>query len=56
VLGDDVQIGCNAVLNPGTLIGPRSMVYPGTVLGKGYYAQDLMIKLRQAIETAPVRP
>ncbi|MFC6017660.1 hypothetical protein ACFP2T_15770 [Plantactinospora solaniradicis] len=56
VLGDDVQIGCNAVLNPGTLIGPRSMVYPAAVLGKGYYPQDLMIKLRQSTETAPLRP
>lgn len=28
VLGDRVEIGCNAVLNPGTLIGMNSVVYP----------------------------
>ncbi len=28
VLGDRVEIGCNAVLNPGTVIGRDSIVYP----------------------------
>ena len=28
ILGDKVQIGCNAVLNPGTVMGPNSMIYP----------------------------
>ena len=28
VLGDAVEVGCNAVLNPGSLLGPRSVVYP----------------------------
>ena len=28
VLGDRVEIGCNAVLNPGTLIGMDTVVYP----------------------------
>ena len=23
-----VEVGCNSVLNPGTVIGPRSNVYP----------------------------
>lgn len=27
-IGDRVQIGCNCVLNPGTLIGKESVVYP----------------------------
>ena len=27
-LGDNVEIGCNAVLNPGTVIGPNTNVYP----------------------------
>lgn len=27
-LGDYVEIGCNSVLNPGTIIGPYSRVYP----------------------------
>ncbi len=28
ILGDCVEIGCNAVLNPGTIIGKNSSVYP----------------------------
>ena len=28
MLGDDVEVGCNSVLNPGTVIGRRSNVYP----------------------------
>lgn len=30
LLGDRSEIGCNAVLNPGTIIGPGSVVYPNT--------------------------
>jgi NDP-sugar pyrophosphorylase family protein len=28
ILGDDVEIGCNAVCNPGTVIGRRTTIYP----------------------------
>lgn len=28
MLGDNVEVGCNSVLNPGTIIGPDSNVYP----------------------------
>ena len=28
MLGDFVEVGCNSVLNPGTVIGPRSNIYP----------------------------
>ena len=28
ILGDRVEIGCNSVLNPGTVIGPDTNVYP----------------------------
>ena len=28
MLGDFVEVGCNSVLNPGTVIGRRSNVYP----------------------------
>ena len=28
ILGEGVQVGCNAVLNPGTLIGKGCLVYP----------------------------
>ncbi|HIS31356.1 MAG TPA: UDP-N-acetylglucosamine pyrophosphorylase [Candidatus Limivivens intestinipullorum] len=28
MLGDEVEVGCGSVLNPGTVIGPRSNIYP----------------------------
>ncbi len=28
ILGDHVEVGCNSVLNPGTVIGKNSIVYP----------------------------
>ncbi len=28
ILGDFVEVGCNSVLNPGTVLGPHCMVYP----------------------------
>lgn len=28
MLGDYVEVGCNSVLNPGTVIGPHSNIYP----------------------------
>ena len=52
ILGDDAQTGCNSVLSPGSLVGPRSLVYANVSLRKGYYGADTVIKLRQTIETA----
>lgn len=28
ILGDFVEVGCNSVLNPGTILGRHSSVYP----------------------------
>jgi UDP-3-O-[3-hydroxymyristoyl] glucosamine N-acyltransferase len=28
MLGDCVEVGCNSVLNPGTIIGRNSNIYP----------------------------
>ena len=27
-IGDEVEVGCNSVLNPGTIIGRKSIIYP----------------------------
>jgi len=52
VLGDDAQTGCNAVLNPGCILGQRTLVYANLSLRKGYYAPDTVVKLRQTAEIA----
>jgi UDP-N-acetylglucosamine diphosphorylase / glucose-1-phosphate thymidylyltransferase / UDP-N-acetylgalactosamine diphosphorylase / glucosamine-1-phosphate N-acetyltransferase / galactosamine-1-phosphate N-acetyltransferase len=50
ILGDGVQTGCNSVLNPGVLVGPRSLIYANLSLRKGIYPADTIIKLRQETE------
>jgi UDP-N-acetylglucosamine diphosphorylase / glucose-1-phosphate thymidylyltransferase / UDP-N-acetylgalactosamine diphosphorylase / glucosamine-1-phosphate N-acetyltransferase / galactosamine-1-phosphate N-acetyltransferase len=43
ILGDEVDIGCNAVTMPGTLVGPRSIVYPGVTV-RGMAPADSIVK------------
>ncbi len=49
ILGDGVQTGCNAVLNPGCIVGPGTLVYANTSLRKGYHPAGSIIKLRQNV-------
>ena len=35
MLGDNVEVGCNSVLNPGTVIGRESNIYPLSMV-RGY--------------------
>lgn len=44
ILGDRVQTGCNAVLQPGTLLGKDSVVYPGVTTGSGFFPPGSKIK------------
>jgi len=54
IVGDEVEIGCNAVLNPGTILGRRSLAYALTSLS-GYYPPESVIKLRQRVEVVERR-
>lgn len=52
MLGDSVEVGCNSVLNPGTVIGPHASIYPlscvrGTVPACSIYKDQNHIVLRQ---------
>lgn len=46
VIGDHAEIGCNSVINPGSLIGRRSIVYPLSSYG-GVLPADSILKTRQ---------
>ncbi len=46
IIGDHAEIGCNSVINPGSLIGRRSILYPGTVW-QGIVPADTIVKTRQ---------
>ena len=47
ILGDHAEVGCNAVLNPGSVIGRRSVVYPGAQW-RGVLPANSIAKLRQS--------
>ena len=32
MLGDNVEVGCNSVLNPGTVVGRNSNIYPTSMV------------------------
>ncbi len=48
ILGDGAEVGCNAVLNPGTILGPRSLVMP-TLSFSGCLPADTIAKARQTV-------
>lgn len=48
MLGDFVEVGCNSVLNPGTVIGRNSIVYP-TSCARGVIPADSIYKNSGAI-------
>ena len=37
IIGDNVEIGCNAVLSPGVLIGKDNWIYPNCTVSKGFH-------------------
>lgn len=43
ILGDRAEVGCGSVLNPGTVIGKRTQVYPLT-MARGVYPSDSIVK------------
>lgn len=43
MLGDNVEVGCNSVLNPGTVIGKNTNVYPLSFV-RGYVAENSIYK------------
>lgn len=48
MLGDNVEVGCNSVLNPGTVIGRNSNIYP-TSMVRGVIPADSIYKKRTEI-------
>jgi UDP-N-acetylglucosamine diphosphorylase / glucose-1-phosphate thymidylyltransferase / UDP-N-acetylgalactosamine diphosphorylase / glucosamine-1-phosphate N-acetyltransferase / galactosamine-1-phosphate N-acetyltransferase len=50
ILGDKAEVGCNAVLNPGTLLGPRALVMPAMAFG-GILPPATIARVRQSVTT-----
>ncbi len=55
LLGDGCDIGCNAVLNPGSIIGRGAVVYPCTNW-RGILPANMIAKNQSAIEVVVKRP
>lgn len=52
MLGDHVEVGCNSVLNPGTVVGRNSRVYPLSMV-RGFVPERMIHKNNG--ETVPLR-
>jgi NDP-sugar pyrophosphorylase family protein len=49
LIGDHGQIGCNAVLNPGSIVGRHAIIYP-CVNWRGVLPDDSVAKNKSAVE------
>ena len=54
LIGDHAQIGCNAVLNPGSIVGRNAVIYP-CVNWRGVLAADSVAKNRATVEVSSRR-
>jgi NDP-sugar pyrophosphorylase family protein len=52
MLGDHVEVGCNTVMNPGTVVGRNSRIYPLTMM-RGFLPENSLRK--NTGETLPIR-
>jgi len=55
LLGDGAEVGCNAVLNPGTILGRGAIVYPN-VFWRGILPANMIAKNKAEIEIVVKRP
>jgi NDP-sugar pyrophosphorylase family protein len=49
IVGDRTEIGCNAVINPGSILGRDCLVYPN-VNFRGVLPEGSVVKLRQELQ------
>ncbi len=55
LIGDHTDIGCNAVINPGSIIGRGSVIYPN-VSWRGFLPMNMLAKNKAEITVAVRRP
>lgn len=55
MIGDGADIGCNSVLNPGSIIGRGAVIYPG-VNWRGILPANMIAKNKSPIEVVVKRP
>jgi NDP-sugar pyrophosphorylase family protein len=55
MLGDGAEAGCNAVLNPGSILGRNAIVYPN-VFWRGILPANMIAKNKAEVEVVVRRP
>jgi hypothetical protein len=55
IVGDSAEVGCNAVLKPGTLLGPRALVMPLTPFRRLPAGGDHGARARPVLSIIPRR-
>jgi len=55
LLGDGAEVGCNAVLNPGSIIGRGAVIYPN-VFWRGILPANMIAKNKAQVEVFVKRP
>jgi NDP-sugar pyrophosphorylase family protein len=55
LLGDGAEVGCNSVLNPGSILGRSSIIYPN-VSWRGILPPNMIVKNRAEQEVVVRRP
>jgi len=55
LVGDFAEIGCNSVLNPGSIIGRSSILYPNTNW-RSILPDNMIVKNRAKVDVVPRRP
>ena len=54
IVGDRTEIGCNAVINPGAVLGRDCLIYPGANF-RGVLLNASVVKYRQNLQVLPRR-
>jgi NDP-sugar pyrophosphorylase family protein len=50
ILADGADVGCGCIINPGTVIGKNTSVYPLTAL-RGVYPENSIVKAQNTVVT-----
>ena len=55
MLGDNVEVGCGSVLNPGTVVGRNTNIYPLSMV-RGYVPEGSIYKKQgEVVEKAEIQ-
>lgn len=54
IIGDDSETGCNSVLNPGTILGKKVLVYPNASV-RGYVPSNSIVKFKPGLEVTDIK-